>query len=254
MAPTDDASKTPLEFRLRALSLSLAYFIGFAGGRLIQGGVTPGSIEPTFVRLGAPWGSTGVEFFVWLAVAFAVAAWLVRWWGSSYHSAGVVMSGDLVADTLTVAGPYRYVRNPLYFGNILLAISIGSLGPPPAFILVVALNLVVVYRLIVIEERFLRTEQGDAYARYCAAVPRLLPRLTPAPLPPDPRKPDVRYGFVTELFALGFAIAMAYFAAVVAPAQGRGHLFMFVFLIIAAAIVIQSLLTKGARRARGTRP
>lgn len=249
----DDASKTPLEFRLRAVSLCLAYAIGFTVGRLIQDALTPGSIEPTFVRLGAAWGPPGIEFFAWVAAAFAVAAWLVRWWGSSYHSAGVVMSGDLVTDTLTMAGPYRYVRNPLYFGNVLLAISIGSLGPPPAFILVVALNILVVYRLILIEERFLRSEQGDAYARYCAAVPRLFPRLTPASLPPDPRKPDVRYGFVTEFFALGFAIAMVYFAAVVAPAQGRGHLFMFVFFIIAAAVIVQSLLTRATRRARGSR-
>lgn len=252
MAPSDDAPKTPLEFRLRAVSLSLAYLIGFAAGDFVQDMLTPGSSEPTFVRLGARFGPPGVEFFVWLAVAFAVAAWLVRWWGSSYHSAGVVMSGDLVTDALTTAGPYRYVRNPLYFGNMLLAISIASLGPPPAFVLVVVLNFVVVYRLIIIEERYLRTEHGEAFARYCAVVPRLLPRLTPAPLPPDPRKPDVRYGFVTEFFALGFAIAMAYVAAVVAPAQGRGHLYMYVFFIIAGAVIVQSLLTRAARRARGT--
>lgn len=253
MAAADDA-KTPLEFRLRAVTLCLAYFVGFTVGRLIQNALTPGTIEPTFVRLGSAWGSVGIEFFVWLAVAFAVAAWLMRWWGSSYHAAGVVMSGDLVTDSLTMAGPYRYVRNPLYFGNILLAISVGSLGPPPALILVVALNLVVAYRLIFIEERYLRSSLGGAYARYCAAVPRMLPRLTPAALPSDPRKPNVRYGFVTELFVLGFAIAMAYVAAVVAPNQGRGHLYMFVFLIVAVAVVIQSMLTKAVRRSPGMKP
>lgn len=245
---------TPLEFRLRAVTLCLAYAIGFYVGRLVQDALTPGASEPTFVRLGAAWGPAGVAFFAWLAVAFAIGAWLVRWWGSSYHSAGVVMSGDVVTDALTTAGPYRFVRNPLYFGNMLLAISIGSLGPPPAFVLVVALNLVVAYRLIHIEERFLRSEHGEAYARYCAAVPRLLPRLTPAKLPPDPRKPDARYGFVTEFFALGFAIAMAYVAAFVAPAQGRGHLYISVFFIIAAAVIVQSLLTRATRRARSDRP
>ncbi|HEY7993930.1 MAG TPA: isoprenylcysteine carboxylmethyltransferase family protein [Candidatus Eremiobacteraceae bacterium] len=248
------ASKTPMEFRLRVLWIGIAYAAGFYFGAFIQDGVIHGGPESTIVVLGSRFGQPGIELFAWLAVVFVVAAWLVRWWGSSYHSAGVVMSGDVVTDTFTVAGPYRFVRNPLYLGNLLLAIGIGALGPPPATVLVVAFNLIVIYRLILIEERFLKATNGDVYARYCAAVPRLLPRLMPATLPADQRRPDVAYGFVTELFALGFVGSMIYYVLVVLPAQGGHHLFMYFWLIVVVAVIVQSLLSRRVRAARGLDP
>ena len=248
----DEAPKTPLEFRLRVVTIGLAYAVGFVLGPVIQSALFPGAVEPTIVVLGGHWGRPGIECLAWLAAGFATAAWLVRWWGSSYHSAGVVTSGDVVTDTLMAAGPYRYLRNPLYLGNVLLAIGIGALGSPVATILVIVLNFIVVYRLVAIEERFMRAAHGEAYARYCAAVPRLFPRLAPA-LPPDPRKPDVAYGFITELFALGFACSMAYVAAVVVPAQGANHSYMFFWVIVGVFVILQSLLSPAARRARGVR-
>jgi len=247
----DGATKTPMEFRLRVLWIGIAYAAGFFFGALIQQAVLHDGPEPTIVILGSRFGQAGIEFFAWLAVAFVVAAWLVRWWGSSYHSPGVVMSGDVVTDTFTAAGPYRYVRNPLYLGNALLAIGIGVLGSPPATVLVIAFNLIVVYRLIAIEERFLKAANGDVYMRYCAAVPRLLPRLTPAPWPSDPRRADVAYGFVTELFVLGFVGSMIYYVVIVLPSQGRGHAFMFFWLIAGIAVIVQSALSRGVRAARG---
>ena len=247
----DRQTKTPTEFRLRVVWIAIAYFAGFFLGAFIEDGLLHGGPEPTIVVLGSRFGQAGIAFFAWLAVAFVVTAWLVRWWGSSYHSPGVVMSGDVVTDEFTVAGPYRYVRNPLYLGNVLLAIGIGALGPPLATLLVIAFNLVVVYRLIAIEERFLKAANGDVYDRYCAVVPRLLPRSTPAPLPSDPRRPDVAYGFVTELFVLGFVGSMIYYALVVLPAQGRGHIFMYFWLIAGIAVLVQSMLSRRARESRG---
>src|SRR5215469_283386 len=103
----DGQTKTPIEFRLRVVWIALAYFAGFFLGGFFQDTMLHGGPEPTIVVLGSRFGQAGIEFFAWLAVAFVVAAWLVRWWGSSYHSPGVVMSGDVVTDEFTVAGPYR---------------------------------------------------------------------------------------------------------------------------------------------------
>jgi len=250
----DDASKTPLEFRLRVVTIAAAYAAGFLLGPWIQSAWFHGSDEPTIAVLGGRWGQPGVEFFASIAALLAILAWLIRWWGSSYQLAGVVVSGDVVTQTLTASGPYRFVRNPLYLGNVLLALSIGSLGPPAATVMVVALNLVVVYRLIAIEERFLSAAHGAAYDRYRSAVPRLLPRVTPAALPSDGRAADVPYGFITEIFSLGFACAMVYVAIVVVPAQGAKHVYLFFWLIVGIAVVVQSLLSPAARRARGLRP
>lgn len=248
-------ARTPWEFRLRAFFIAIAFGLGFFLGYPLQAMLFGNnSLDPTFVMLGRPFGPAGIVAAGWLAAALVILAWLVRLWGSSYHSAGVVMSGDVVTDTLTFAGPYRYVRNPLYFGNILLALGIGLLGPPIATLLVFALNLWFMLRLVAIEERFLRESQGAAYERYCAAVPRLLPRLTPAPLPEDPRKPNFAYGFFTELFALGFAIAMVYVALSVPRGGGGKYTFLIFWAIAGGAILLQILLSSVSRRAGERQP
>lgn len=242
-------AKTPWEFRLRAFFIAIAFGLGFFLGYPIQAALFH-DIDPTFVVLGERWGSSGIYALAWIAAGITIVAWLIRLWGSSYHASGVVMSGDVATNTLTVAGPYRYVRNPLYLGNILLAVGIGSLGPPVATFLVVALNVWFVYRLIGIEERFLRTAFGTAYEQYCAAVPRLFPRFTPAPQPSDPRKPNFAYGFLTELFSLGFAAAMVYFAISI-PYGGGRNIGVAFWSIAVFAIVLQMILSSAARRAGG---
>lgn len=203
------ASNTPWEFRLRAFVIFIAFGAGFFFGYLIQGLIS-GNVTPTFVLIGQRWGDPGIHAMAWVASGLVVAAYLIRLWASSYHSPGVVMNVDVVTGTFTAAGPYRFVRNPLYLGNVLLSLGIGLLGPPIATALVVGLNLAFVYRLIAIEESFLRTTEGAAYAEYCKKVPSLVPRLAPADLPVDNRTPNFLGGFITEFYMLGFSVAMIY--------------------------------------------
>jgi protein-S-isoprenylcysteine O-methyltransferase Ste14 len=239
--------KTPWEFRLRAVVIAFAFGLGFAFGYPLQSAFTT-DLDPTFVLAGERWGPHGVYAAAWVAAGLCVLAWLIRLWGASYHSPGVVMSGDVVSDTFTANGPYRYVRNPLYLGNVLLALGIGMIGVPMATVLVVAFNFAFVYRLIFIEERFLRETNGAAYERYCAAVPRLIPRLTPADIPSDDRRPNLGYGILTELFSLGFAIAMVWFAIQV-PRRGGYQIGWYLWTVAGVAILMQVLLAPAARRA-----
>jgi protein-S-isoprenylcysteine O-methyltransferase Ste14 len=77
---------------------------------------------------------------------------------------------------LVVVGPYRYVRNPQYVG--VLAVVCGeAVLSGSAVLLGYAVGLAAFYHLFVTryEEPALRRLFGDAYARYCAAVPRWLP-------------------------------------------------------------------------------
>jgi|HubBroStandDraft_4_1064222.scaffolds.fasta_scaffold341275_1 protein-S-isoprenylcysteine O-methyltransferase Ste14 len=252
MRMAEEASaKTPWEFQLRTFVIAIAFGLGFFLGYPIQSALTS-DLDPTFVLLGRPFGDVGIDAAAWVAAAIAVLGYFIRLWASSYHSPGVVMSRSVVTDTFFAAGPYRYVRNPLYLGNVFLALSIGSLGPPVATALVFAFNLLFVYRLIFIEERFLRSTIGEAYERYCKAVPRLWPRLTPADLPEDDRKPNLLYGMLTELFMLGFAAAMVYFAIVVPHGGGR-HIGTAFWSIAGFAIILQIVLAPSARRADADR-
>jgi protein-S-isoprenylcysteine O-methyltransferase Ste14 len=82
--------------------------------------------------------------------------------------------------TLVVSGVYRYVRNPIYLG--VLSVLVGEamlfrssvlLGYAGAFFLACHLFVTMV------EEPTLRRKFGAAHERYCASVPRWLPRLKP---------------------------------------------------------------------------
>jgi len=81
---------------------------------------------------------------------------------------------------LVVTGFYRYVRNPMYvavtsmiLGQALLFGDVRVLGYA-AFIWLAAFLFVVAY-----EEPTMRRSFGAEYERFCAHIPRWIPRLTP---------------------------------------------------------------------------
>jgi protein-S-isoprenylcysteine O-methyltransferase Ste14 len=86
---------------------------------------------------------------------------------------------------LTQTGPYAHTRNPLYLGSMLIAagFAVALLSWPVALTLAVGFALIYI-PVIASEERFLRSA-FPGFATYCARVPRLIPRLTPAPAPAD---------------------------------------------------------------------
>ena len=79
---------------------------------------------------------------------------------------------------LVAAGPFAYVRNPLYLGNIALWLGFALLAGLPGLALPVGLLLALEYHAIVRwEEELLEARIGNAYRDYAARVPRWLPRL-----------------------------------------------------------------------------
>lgn len=205
--------------------IMLAYFFGFFVGYAIDGALG-GSGQPSYNLVGRYLGPDGVRIAYAFGAALAIVGFLIRWWASSYL-AGVVMDSALHGDRLTVSGPYCYVRNPLYLGSLLQAIAIGALAPPPGLILVVGLMLVVIYRLIMLEESYLRATQGQPYRDFCAAVPRLLPRLTPLHQPIG-EKANLLRGLWIELGTLGFAITISY-AAIALPERRDPTIYILLY-------------------------
>jgi protein-S-isoprenylcysteine O-methyltransferase Ste14 len=81
---------------------------------------------------------------------------------------------------LSMTGPYRFVRNPLYIGNILICLS-ATVASELLWLLPITLFWCIgTYSLVIrYEERRLPERYGDAYRRYTSTVPRWIPRLVP---------------------------------------------------------------------------
>ena len=120
-----------------------------------------------------------VAHFLFAFAAFLlVVAALIRTWASSYLRSGVVYAPEVKAESLVVDGPYRQVRNPLYFANVLMAISMGAMMSRTGFLVAVVATLVFCYRLILREEAELQASQGEQYEGYSKA-PVALPVAAP---------------------------------------------------------------------------
>jgi hypothetical protein len=117
-----------------------------------------------------------------------------------------VQTAHLVAD-----GPYRHVRNPLYLGNIILAVGFGVMASRVGFVVLVLGIIVFCYRLIMREEAGIAAQQGESYRAYCAAVPQLWPALRPK-VPPAGSSPNWRDGLLGEAFFWVLAAAEVAFA------------------------------------------
>jgi protein-S-isoprenylcysteine O-methyltransferase Ste14 len=78
-------------------------------------------------------------------------------------------------------GPYKYVRNPMYIGGLILLIGFG-LYKRSISILFLTLPLFLLVHLFVIlyEEPTLTRQFGSSYQEYRRAVRRWIPRLTRA--------------------------------------------------------------------------
>jgi protein-S-isoprenylcysteine O-methyltransferase Ste14 len=81
---------------------------------------------------------------------------------------------------LVIRGPYRYIRNPMISGVVLVLFgeALILLSRPHLTWALVFLAANFIY-IPLIEEAGLRRRFGDAYVEYCHHVPRLIPRLTP---------------------------------------------------------------------------
>jgi protein-S-isoprenylcysteine O-methyltransferase Ste14 len=127
-------------------------------------------------------------FSVAIGLPLAMAGELLRCWAVGY-SGKTTRANTVTASDLVTAGPYAYVRNPLYFGNVVTAagFAIAFTGKNAAVerLALIAGSLAAmcaVYATIIPhEERFLRSSFGEAFERYCDQVPALLPQLEPMP-------------------------------------------------------------------------
>lgn len=88
---------------------------------------------------------------------------------------------SIQASTLNTTGPYAYVRNPLYVGNLGIVLGLCCIAHHPWVYVVTLVFFFGEYFFIIrAEESFLRSKFGAAFDEFVATVPRWVPRLTPA--------------------------------------------------------------------------
>jgi protein-S-isoprenylcysteine O-methyltransferase Ste14 len=141
--------------------------------------VLPGTFAgliPAWIVSDDPWRGHGLSIG---AVPFIAGAAVLLWCVRDFYVFG---RGTLAPwdppKHLVIVGLYRFTRNPMYFGILLLTAGWSLLAASPLLagyivLLVIAFHL----RVVLYEEPRLRRQFGEEWVRYSATVPRWIPRL-----------------------------------------------------------------------------
>jgi protein-S-isoprenylcysteine O-methyltransferase Ste14 len=231
-------------FRFRVVIFVLLYLIGFfppwewGGGRRDSFWLS----ASTWVARSGWLGLEAATLTVTLAaLGCLLLGTILRVWGSAYLGAGVMSDASLQGQTLIAAGPYRYLRNPLYLGAWLLSLGLSILMPlSGAAVFLPAFSLFLMV-LISAEERFLEGKQGEAYEQYRRTVPRLWPRLRgrSASLPARPH-------WLQAAFAETYPIAITICFAIFAWRYNARVLLRCVLICYGLSLVVRALMKPGA--------
>lgn len=206
---------TSFEFRFRVVILGLIYFIGFWAPWTRYGDAAPAStawlaLSALLAHHGIPLEKSTVLVTV-AAIVCAFAGAALRWWGSAYLGPSVVQSSAMHAGRVMASGPYRFVRNPLYWGSWIFSLGVSILMPPGGAVFFLAANAFFYLRLILGEEAYLAGTLGAPYREYLQRVPRLVPRWT-ADAGDARQHAAWGLGAIGEIFPLGFAVCLAVLA------------------------------------------
>jgi protein-S-isoprenylcysteine O-methyltransferase Ste14 len=201
------------EFKYRFWFIGLIYWAGFFLYRFdkVNFGVGLLHVVASGIDL------DGARGILWLRVIFFAGALLVflaamlRTWATAYLRTEVVHDAGLHSEALVADGPYRYMRNPLYFANFPMAAGVGVMTSRLGWVFMVVAMWIFHYRLILREEEELLRTQGESYRAYVKAVPRWWPALTPR-VPSAERQPRWGQAFAGELFIWLFGAGVFCFA------------------------------------------
>jgi len=230
---------TEFEFRFRFIVIVAVFTAGFwcyaFDPVCISAMVAQGLIGHP-VRLSVPADRHALQAILGLGAALCVFAALVRTWAAAYLQSEVVHDFKMHGEGLVADGPYRYTRNPLYLGGLLLATGFGMAASRLGFVVIVGGLTLFYYRLIGREESLLGETQGESYHQYLARVPRVVPSLRPR-VTAGSLAPRWGQAVRGETFMWFFAAAAIYFAATL-----KQRVFVTIIVLgLASSVVVKSI-------------
>ena len=240
---------TEFEFRYRSLIVLGFYFLALSTYRF-----DPENVVGRVIRLRAGQDAAGATFLA--HVIFGAGACLIfiaavfRTWAAAYLQSSTVQDPAMHLDAIVADGPYRYVRNPLYLGAILLGYGLALLMPLPGFLIVTVGFTIFFVRLTKLEESKLETTQGANYREFFRRVPRLWPAIKPR-LPEGHAKPRWGQAIFGELHMWGFFAGMAVFAITLRPRASWRVVGIALIIYIVRSLVL-SARRKGQNPEQGT--
>ena len=203
---------TSIEFRFRFVIICIIFALGFWApwnmALHLDSVRTWQAIAAWIYRHGWLSFITATDAVLYFGIGLAIlSAWL-RTWGSAYLGVSVVQDSAMHGDRIVAAGPYLYLRNPLYLGLLLHSMALVLLMPPSGAIVCVVLIALFQLRLIAAEEAFLTAQLGAPYLAYKAAVPSQIPALSPR-FPASAVKPAWAMAFLSEIYMWGVVVSFA---------------------------------------------
>ena len=119
---------------------------------------------------------TGLKIYATWITAIQMSGVLVALWGIATMRLGNFnIQPEVKSNELVQNGPYRWIRNPMYLGILLLFVPSVLANYTLLRLIALLLLILVLFLKIVREEQFLEASFGEDYSQYKARTKRLLP-------------------------------------------------------------------------------
>jgi protein-S-isoprenylcysteine O-methyltransferase Ste14 len=134
------------------------------------------ALDPTHLPVESPGLLTALRAAAMLlcAIGYFLLAWALVTLRRNYQVGGC---DPRTSDELVTRGPYRFVRHPMYAAVLGISLGLAGLTQSLIYLGVFCSYVLLVGRLIPVEEEGLRRAYGEPYVFYQKRVNRLIPSL-----------------------------------------------------------------------------